>query len=154
MKGGVMKPVYQTILEPPRGNCFSACVASIFEVSLEDVPNFINNEPVGAWFFNWNEWLQQYNLRVESFAVPDGDLPWCPAWFIGGVDSPRGPWLHAVVYEGQEMKHDPWPNHDGTSPFQYRFVHDFMLFYPLDPAKPSSIPKSGKYAGQHDLTSS
>lgn len=36
-----MKPVDQTILNPDTGNCFSACLASIIELELEEVPNFL-----------------------------------------------------------------------------------------------------------------
>ncbi|HXG85964.1 MAG TPA: hypothetical protein VNI84_18225 [Pyrinomonadaceae bacterium] len=35
-----MKPVYQKIIDVGRGDCFSACLASLLEMPLEDVPNF------------------------------------------------------------------------------------------------------------------
>jgi len=39
-----MKKVYQTIVDPNIGNCMQAAIASLFELELNDVPNFINSE--------------------------------------------------------------------------------------------------------------
>ena len=41
-----MKPVYQTIIDKNKGNCMQAMYASLFELELEEVPNF------SLW---WNE---------------------------------------------------------------------------------------------------
>jgi hypothetical protein len=35
-----MKPVFQAVIHPERGDCFAACVASILELTLAEVPNF------------------------------------------------------------------------------------------------------------------
>lgn len=37
-----MTPVYQTIFDDKRGNCMQACTASILDLPLESVPNFID----------------------------------------------------------------------------------------------------------------
>ena len=49
-----MKPVDQTILTAPGGNCFAACVASILELPLADVPNFCSEE---RWWNALQIWL-------------------------------------------------------------------------------------------------
>lgn len=36
-----MKPVNQTQFKPPDGDCLSACIASILELPLNKVPNYI-----------------------------------------------------------------------------------------------------------------
>ena len=36
-----MIPIYQTFIDGKRGNCMQAVMASLFELSLEKVPNFI-----------------------------------------------------------------------------------------------------------------
>lgn len=38
-----MKPVYQTVVDPNIGNCMQAVVASMFELPLNKVPNFIES---------------------------------------------------------------------------------------------------------------
>jgi len=35
-----MKPAMQTIFDDVYGDCFGACVASIFEFPIEEMPNF------------------------------------------------------------------------------------------------------------------
>lgn len=35
-----MKPVFQQVLDKGRGDCWSACIASLLELDLSDVPNF------------------------------------------------------------------------------------------------------------------
>lgn len=39
-----MKKVYQTIVDKGHGNCMQAAVASLFDLELEEVPNFIELE--------------------------------------------------------------------------------------------------------------
>lgn len=36
-----MKKIYQTIVDPEKGNCMQAAIASLFEKELSEVPNFI-----------------------------------------------------------------------------------------------------------------
>jgi hypothetical protein len=58
-----MKPIYQTRFggsEAPgeeQGNCFAACLASVFECALEDVPDFAGTIVDGRWFGIITEWL-------------------------------------------------------------------------------------------------
>ncbi len=35
-----MKPVNQTKMTPPEGDCFAACITSILELPLNEVPNY------------------------------------------------------------------------------------------------------------------
>lgn len=42
-----MKKVFQTIVDKDHGNCMQAVVASLFELELDDVPNFIEMESWG-----------------------------------------------------------------------------------------------------------
>ncbi len=42
-----MKPVDQTTFGHPGGNCFSACVASLLEMSVDQVPYFMGHDD---WF--------------------------------------------------------------------------------------------------------
>lgn len=53
-----MKPVEQTKLTYPDGNCFAACVATLLELPLEAVPDFKGD----GWYDAWLEWLKLRNL--------------------------------------------------------------------------------------------
>lgn len=36
-----MKPVFQKVVDAGKGDCWAACIASILELPLEEVPNFV-----------------------------------------------------------------------------------------------------------------
>lgn len=52
-----MTPVMQTVTGP-RGNCMSACFASVFDLPISDVPNFyeITSDDAG-WWLAVRKWL-------------------------------------------------------------------------------------------------
>ncbi len=98
-----MKRVVQTRTGAD-GNCLNACVASILELPLSEVPEF-----GGDWLEDLNDFLSERGLsyrRVPMHAKPSG---WST---IEGV-SPRGG-LHACVAHDGELVWDPHPIEDGT----------------------------------------
>jgi hypothetical protein len=88
-----MKPVMQNTLGR-RGNCMSACLASILEVPLATVPNFyeLAGEGVGEWWAAVRAWLKPFGFGVITL--------------IEGS-------FHATVWHGGRMVHDPHPDQSG-----------------------------------------
>ena len=121
-----MKPVYQTEFGGEKGNCFAACLASVFEIPIEAAPDLWAGEQRGLyWVQIVNDWLK-----------PRG-LWYCDVKFLGispkgyhliGGQSARG-LSHAVVGFNGEMVHDPHP--DGAGLVE---VQDFGLFIARDPS--------------------
>lgn len=112
-----MKPVFQTIFDNRTGNCLQACVASIFELGLEDVPNFVGAGE--GWVEAYCGFLfEQYRLQVMTLdrdALLRQGVWWPGGYHIISGDSPRGDWQHSVVgFEG-EMVHDPHPEGGGLA---------------------------------------
>jgi hypothetical protein len=103
-----MKRVDQTILHVEGvslGNCQQAVVASVLGLPIEDVPNF--NECRGFW--------NGYHAFLKSRGFIDVELPnnRCPdCFYLAYGKSPRGV-LHAVVYHGGNLAHDPHPSRAG-----------------------------------------
>ena len=93
-----MKPVMQTIFpsddNPLRGNCFAACIASLLEMSLEDVPHLTEHDD---WRERTNDWLGGLGLgMVEVFLdTTEAALHALPSemWVI--VSGPATP-LHQI----------------------------------------------------------
>ena len=107
-----MKKVYQTIFGEPLGNCFNACLASILEISIEEVPCF--HEPRGVWYQEYKKWLRQYELDLIAVVNWDENKDNHPlVYAIVSGTSPRG-FAHATVYFGLEMVHDPHPQGGGV----------------------------------------
>ncbi len=112
-----MKPVMQTKFGIPDGNCFPACLASIFELPLEKIP--ILNEIDQNWRPHLLKWLATFGMSWTQ--VPAGSC-WIPngVYRIAGGPGPRPdsagkPIWHAVVWLDDKMVHDPHPSGDGLS---------------------------------------
>ena len=121
-----MKPVLQTLFGGPDGpidqigNCFAACLATLLDLDLVDVPHFVqihrdDNERNAAML----KWLTARGFSLICYEY----APWVHQYFgvgaqvILGGKSPRGDWNHAVVgeirAEGWRLLHDPHPSRDG-----------------------------------------
>jgi len=134
--------VTQTITTKEEGgNCFAACLASIFELPLDEVPNAaliwrLDDEDAGARGHKLiDDWLAEVGLAKAGLDVGD-----CHDWrpegnWIGSYDSPRLPGeTHAVVCRGYDgVAWDPHPNAaaDPVGESTLRFVY---WLYVLDPA--------------------
>lgn len=110
-----MNPVLQTRFAdfdvPPaqRGNCIQAAIASVFELELDEVPNFI---AARSWFAALNHWLESSGLVAIMVPITDFLVPADTLYLLIGT-SPRGEWTHIVVCRNGEVIHDPHPSQDG-----------------------------------------
>jgi hypothetical protein len=100
-----MKKVFQTAYAPPDGNCLQACLASIFELPLEAVPEIhtLYNLADVDWIDVTTSWCVR-EFKVQPCYV---GLDWAPRGFhlIGGKTH-RGIDHIVVGYQGQQV-HDP-----------------------------------------------
>src|SRR5690606_41102744 len=86
-RGGLLRPIDQTTFGFPGGNCFSACIASLLELDIEQVPYFM--EPEDAWQENLVRWLAPRGLYPILLRVSD---EWYPqVYHILSGQSPRRP---------------------------------------------------------------
>ena len=99
-----MKPVTQTRIGND-GNCLAACMASILEIPLYQVPEFTED----GWLEELNDFLANHNLQYKRRPV-EGTRP--VGWSTIERISPRGG-LHACVARDGKLVHDPHPQ-DGT----------------------------------------
>lgn len=108
--------VYQDDFTPAQGNALQAAVASIFGLSLQDVPNFIvmkeGYEQSIVNFYLQHGRCAKIKLGIDNSKVPEAyDNQIC----ILRGKSPRGSFGHVIVakhtHSGQfEMLHDPHPD--------------------------------------------
>jgi len=59
-----MIKIYQTIVDEGHGNCMQAAIASLFEVSIENVPNFITFG--NGWFHKFYEFIKQQGYEYDG----------------------------------------------------------------------------------------
>ncbi len=125
-----MTPVDQTIFEDHHGNCYAACIASLLDLPLDKVPNFIdlagqdgNMTSIAAKWLEergWALWECHYLSQDDISHVFWGHRG--PKHCILSGVSPRRradgskKW-HATVGKvggyGIEMAHDPHPSRAG-----------------------------------------
>lgn len=131
-----MKPVDQTVLRTPDdptgppGNCFAACIASILECSIDDVPHPTVDERdgegwvrpggywerLGAWLASAGYYSVEIVDGVRPWTTLDLELPGICSFVIAHGDGPRG-CKHSVVAAigdgGFRLVHDPHPSRAG-----------------------------------------
>jgi hypothetical protein len=129
-----MKPVFQRVIDNEKGDCVSACIASILEWDDWD-------SSLDANLRAWSKYLtESYGLYLFSSTV--GPYPPPRGWCILSVSSAlyEGVW-HAVVYDGlnDKIAHNPNPQ----DPRGIKIPRDdwkrFTAICLLDPAKGSGI---------------
>ncbi len=111
------------------GNCFAACVATLLDLELAEVPNFVALPENESWWLPFSKWCLERGL-VPLRLEPSG-ISWAyNALIIANGQGPRGR-RHSVCWLDDAMVWDPHPSDDGL-------VEDpdgYVVFLPVDPAK-------------------
>lgn len=118
------------------GDCWRACIASLLEVPIADVPHFVALHPDvdgdelaetqgPPWWRESNAWIARVRpgWEIRAWDVPS---PWTPVYVYrkGMPDrvilsgrSPRGDWLHSVLVWDADgtLAHDPFPGGGGVN---------------------------------------
>jgi hypothetical protein len=112
-----------------RGNCLSACVASLLEIPIEWVPDFTRelSGPVTPQPLKLNAWLNSVGLEALYYETdimhPNHGCP--DGYYIMTGWSPRGR-PHVVIASGKTIVHDPHPTRVGLTR-----IDGFILLQPL-----------------------
>jgi hypothetical protein len=106
-----VRPVDQTTYGT-RGNCVSACIASILEMPIEAVPLFIGE----GWWPRLLGWLAGHDLaatKIRDSLAPLGySIAFGPSTRLAGYG-------HACVARDGIAVHDPHPSRDGLPIVEY-----------------------------------
>jgi hypothetical protein len=120
------------------GDCFRACVASIFDLKADDVPHFLRIDKKAGfhWTYTLDQWLAPQGLWYCDFPAEDKTwsvfVPSDGIYAIASGVSPRySNRRHSVVvrlhrYEGVKMVHDPHPSRAGIVDGKFKYLGMFM----------------------------
>lgn len=93
------------------GNCFHACLASILEIPIGEVPPEIRSHTKPELL---DSFLRKHGLALVW--IPEGHVTVPKGlWHLIDGRSPRGPFGHCVVGFGGRPVHDPHPSRAGLS---------------------------------------
>ncbi len=118
-----MIPILQDRTEAGAGNCLQACLASVLELPLDAVPDFVASGANPDWFEDLRRWLHARAgldallLRLDgarSFTKPAG------LFIATGPTAQFG--LHSVVCEDDRVVHDPHPSRPPLLSVDYLIV--------------------------------
>jgi hypothetical protein len=96
------------------GNCFAACVASIFELSLGDIPDFCNLPP--DWWEGFQKWLKERGFCAIEIRLEPKCLVWSEGCIciLSGISPRENSRSHSVIakttHNGFEYVFDPHPD--------------------------------------------
>ncbi len=93
-----MTPVFQTRFGPD-GNCYSACLATLLEVPLWDIPGLGDN-----WTRELSDWLRPFQLMPFFLTLGQPDT----GYEIVGQRMPDD-MIHSTVWLDGKIAHDPSP---------------------------------------------
>ncbi len=110
-----MTPVKQTRLSDEKngihGNCFTACLASLLDLRIEDVPDF---SLIGsAWADNFFDFLGRNGCEFNGLSHFEdiNQEKGIDGFLIVGGESPRGTARgHSVIYKDGKPFFDPHPS--------------------------------------------
>lgn len=140
-----MKPVYQTIIDSKEGDCFSACLASVLEIPLVNIPNFLKRYGQKHMLEQAKYWLLEnfgLTLIIVDVTGPRASLTIHPisretVFLVSGKSKTFSEGHHVVVAKAAgdmnsyKIIHDPNPKNLGIDgdPLCYYF------FTAVDPAR-------------------
>ncbi len=133
-----MIPVFMTKFggseapENEQGNCMAACLASLFEVELDDVPDLEGTIVNGKWFGILEAWLAKRNLELSFYPVKNV-VPPVQGYYMLGCKSTmlKNPDDgHMVIAQNGTVVHDPNPNAKTVGEQE-----DLWLFTPINISK-------------------
>lgn len=122
------KMVKQTVTGE-MGNCMSACLASVFGLKIQDVPNFHETaKTADDWWKQVRDWLSKKGFGLISINYDISLFERLgPSLLIVSGMSQRG-MRHATVWHKGKMINDPHPDNTGIEP------DTIDIIFPLIPA--------------------
>lgn len=125
-----MKGQSQIVHHMVDGDCFRAAIASILELDIHTVPNFLGKPD--AWWWSYIEWLQPMNLTMIRF----DDSAFRPKGYSIATVEVGNPeiftWSHAIVCLNGEPVFDPYYG----DPLPSYNIKEWTIFQVLDVSKP------------------
>lgn len=105
--GGIDAPPHE------RGNCYQACVASLLDLDLDEVPHFLMHDD---WAPRAQAWYAERGLAFLSYeGNPFANHPLYERFVYFAIGPSVRGHMHCVLYRGAQLLHDPHPSRSGLT---------------------------------------
>lgn len=128
-----MTPVSQEFMHDPanglHGDCMRACLASLFDLPIADVPHFAQIAADGKGDF-WDGITSFCRARGFSFVIVKGEFVWAEdnVYHIISGPSPRAAGVyHAVIGLNGKIHFDPHPSRSGLAGTPSDWSFEFLV---------------------------
>lgn len=115
------------------GNCLAACLASVLHVALDDVPDLSQAADWSEQRLLLNAWLEAFGLRAIVVSGPPPAELGHARTIVSGTTA-RSDLMHATVWRGQQLEHDPHPSRAGLVTVEDTLVFVELLAFEPTPA--------------------
>lgn len=127
-----MKPVWQPMRPGEQGQCFRACLASLMEIEIDDIPPFEligydTDEALNEFFSGFGLTFleqrgdEQIAASLASYSGESIVFGTSDYWTDGGLNKGA---KHAVIFREGRIVHDPQP---GGSDFRRPYISQWFL---------------------------
>ena len=113
-----MTPTKQTKFGAGEGNCLNACLASLFDIPLENTPDF--GKMRGLWVTGFLRFIKKMGHEYVGTGKPDEVAETKGYVIVCGV-SPRN-LMHSVIYLDGKPFHDPHPSNEFLTEVRYFYM--------------------------------
>lgn len=114
------------------GNCFAACIASLFEIEIDNIPFLTDYKDWGEYLNALNNFLRdkfEVILLYGEFEIWQEYLKdnFMESHYIVSGDSNKEGLEHAVIFKNGELNHNP--NDRGTEIINIKHVYIFLKLH-------------------------
>lgn len=138
-----MSPQFQSRLGPS-GNCLAACLATLIDMPISGIPDFIlaedppNKKPEDypQWYLQMQTFLNHWGFQLIEFHLHD--RPWMPipfeTWgiFTGRMESGVA---HSIVGKMIDGHFEPYFDPAGNETVPFKTIETVCILVPTDPGK-------------------
>lgn len=128
-----MTPVTQEFVHKPEegqhGDCMRACLASLLDLPISDVPHFAQIDADGQGYF-WFGVTEFCRKQGYSFVTVKGSFVWAEdaIFHVIAGPSPRMAGVHhAVIGRNGQVFFDPHPSRAGLAGDPSEWTFDFLV---------------------------
>ncbi|MHA2040046.1 MAG: hypothetical protein ACW98X_26855 [Promethearchaeota archaeon] len=101
------RPTLQTDLSYDNGNCLAACISTLYDIEIGNIPDFEKTDKSKNWIFNFSAWLDENFNKFCVLIDLDLDYVFILRNSLTITEIQKNNREHAVITKGNKIIFDP-----------------------------------------------